>query len=137
MKKHFLELAAEYPLWDGAASFAKNPIALLSVIFGIALMFTLIVVSSMGIANNGPSGLASNFSARRYDSHSLHCLLDGWRCARRISDVRAPSVCRPKLRGMPASQLLDWQESSGSAQEPRHASNQTDDSKSRNNPKMD
>jgi len=44
MKKHFLELAAEYPLWDGAASFAKNPIALLSVIFGIALMFTLIVV---------------------------------------------------------------------------------------------
>jgi len=40
-------------------------------------------------------------------------------------------------RGTPALQLLDWQESSGSAQEPRHASNQTDDSKSRNNPKMD
>ena len=40
-------------------------------------------------------------------------------------------------RGMPALQLLDWQESSGSAQEPRHASNETDDSKSRNNPKMD
>ena len=87
MKKHFLELAMEYPLWDGAASFAKNPIALLSVIFGIALMFTLIVVSSMGIANNGPSGLASNFSARRYDSHSLHCLLDGWRCARRAANL--------------------------------------------------
>jgi len=44
LKKHFLELAMEYPLWDGAASFAKNLIALLSVIFGIALMFTLIVV---------------------------------------------------------------------------------------------
>jgi hypothetical protein len=44
MKKDFLEVAKEFPLWDGAASLAQNPIALLSVIFGIALMFTLIVV---------------------------------------------------------------------------------------------
>ena len=44
MKKIFLEVAMEFPLWDGAASLAQNLIALLSVIFGIALMFTLIVV---------------------------------------------------------------------------------------------
>jgi len=44
MKKDFLESTMEFPLWDGAASLAQNPIALLSVIFGIALMFTLIVV---------------------------------------------------------------------------------------------
>jgi hypothetical protein len=44
MKTDFLGLGTEYPLWDGAASLAQNPIALLSVIFAIAVMFTLGVV---------------------------------------------------------------------------------------------
>jgi hypothetical protein len=44
MKTEFLGLATEYPPWDGAALLAQNPIALLSFIFAIALMFTLGVV---------------------------------------------------------------------------------------------
>jgi len=39
-----LGLATEYPLWDGAALLAQNPIALLSLILAIAVMFTLGVV---------------------------------------------------------------------------------------------
>ena len=44
MKTDFLGLGTEYPLWDGAALLAQSPIALLSLIFAIALMFTLGVV---------------------------------------------------------------------------------------------
>ena len=44
MKTDFLGLATEYPLWDGAALLAQNPIALLSLILAIAVMFTLGVV---------------------------------------------------------------------------------------------
>ena len=44
MKTDFLGLATEYPLWDGGALLAQNPIALLSLIFAIAVMFTLGVV---------------------------------------------------------------------------------------------
>jgi hypothetical protein len=44
MKTEFPGLATEYPLWDGAALLAQNPIALLSFIFAISQMFTLGVV---------------------------------------------------------------------------------------------
>jgi len=44
MKTDFLGLGTEYPLWDGAALLAQSPIALLSLIFAIAVMFTLGVV---------------------------------------------------------------------------------------------
>jgi len=44
MKTDFLGLATEYPLWDGAALLAQNPIALLSLILAIAVMFTLGVI---------------------------------------------------------------------------------------------
>ena len=34
----------EHLLWDGAVSLAQNPVALLSIIFSMAVMFTLAAV---------------------------------------------------------------------------------------------
>ena len=34
----------EHLLWDGAVSLAQNPVALLSIILSIALMFTLATI---------------------------------------------------------------------------------------------
>ena len=54
-----------------------------------------------------------------------------------ISEFRAPSACDPTRRETPALQLLDWLESSGSAQQPRHASYHTNGCKSDNNRKLE
>ena len=57
MKTDFLGLATEYPLWDGAALLAQNPIALLSLFFAIGVMFTAWSMTA-AVKGNVPARIA-------------------------------------------------------------------------------